>query len=279
MSRRRRLLFSRKDTSGMWGEIARNDNLDTQSGLRRGLSRAVYLLSAILTGVVLGTTGYFTFTLVSKEPNVADVAAIVKKSMFQVFCGESMGSGVAIKMPLPGDFGTAVWTAAHVVDGCEIGEDIQLVQDDIKLTGELAARDPEQWNPNSTNEADLAVIYVRQEFPSLEPAPQAAVGDWAIVIGNPWGEVNYVSFGVISSVSQSEYKTDAAVNEGNSGGPMIDSGGRVLGLVSYKPVQTEGTVTGTDAVVNRAEGIAAIKRLRLACTVVLNSVRDCPFQY
>ena len=272
-------MFSRKDTSGMWGEIARNENLDTQSRLRRGLSRAVYLISAVLTGALIGTGGYFTFQLVNVQPNVAEVAKLVKASMFQVFCGESAGSGVAITMPLPGNYQTAVWTAAHVLDGCNVGDSIELKHNGVAVTGVLSARDPDQWNPNSSNEADLAVIYVRQEFPSLEPAPQANVGDWSIIVGNPWQEVNYVSFGVVSSVSQSEYKTDAAVNEGNSGGPMIDSHGRVLGLVSYKPIQAEGTLTGNDAVVSKAEGIAAIKRLRLACPVVLNGMANCPFEY
>ena len=277
MKNHRRLIYSRKDTSGTWGEIARNENLDTHRWFRRSLSRFVYILSALLVGTLVGTAAFFIYSLVYAQPNVNDVVDRATKSMFQVICGDFMGAGVAIEMEVPSSYKTAVWTAAHVVDNCEIGDLIELRHEDEVLFGTLAARDPDKWDGTDPTTTDLAVIYLRKEFPTLEAAPQADVGDWSIVIGNPWGEINYVSFGVVSAVTQSEYKTDAAVNEGNSGGPMIDSQGRVLGLVSYKPVQTEGTVTGTDAVVSQAEGIAAIKRLRLACSVVLNDVPTCPF--
>lgn len=276
---RRKYIYARKDTGGTWGVLAAAQPMDTTRWMKRGLSRFAFSIVVLLIVGGLTGTGVLVYNLINAEPNVTQVVEKAKQSMFQVFCGDAMGSGVAIEMDVPDSYKTAVWTAAHVVEGCDIGDRIELVNQGASYFGTLSARDPDVVGQNIDELADLAVIYLEAELPALEPAPEAQVGDWSIIIGNPWDEVNYVSFGVVSVVEQGEYKTDAAVNEGNSGGPMLDSRGRVLGLVSYKPVMAESTVTGSDAVVNRAEGIAAIKRLRLACEVVLTGMRECPFKY
>jgi S1-C subfamily serine protease len=123
------------------------------------------------------------------------------------------------------------------------------------------------------------LIYVRAQLPSLDPAPEAKLGDWSIVVGNPWGEINYVTFGVVSSVTKDEYKTDAAINQGNSGGPLIDAHGRVLGLVSYKPYDNGIIIENPSDIFDYPEGIAVIKRLNLACSNIFATNSNCPFKY
>lgn len=273
----REILRSKKDSNGIWGELAKDDSVDTGIWLRRGLSRFVFTIASVLTvgGLIIG--GSYIFNLVNQQPNVTEVVKTVSESMFEVECGEWAGTGVAVKMPLPSNYKTAVWSAAHIFDDCKAGDQIRLINNGKVMFGTLAGKDPVSSSGSALSAADLALIYLRAEVPALAPAPQANLGDWAIVVGNPWDEINYVTFGVVSSVTQDEYKTDAAVNEGNSGGPMIDSKGRVLGLVSYKPIDTEVTVDGSAIQTNTAEGIAAIKRLRLACQVILADMGNCPF--
>jgi S1-C subfamily serine protease len=91
--------------------------------------------------------------------------------------------------------------------------------------------------------------------------------------------VNYATFGIISAVNHDEYETDAAVNEGNSGGPMLDRYGRILGIISYKPMKhdTNSSDPASNWVV--AEGIAAAKRLRVTCDYVFFSSPICPFKH
>lgn len=82
-----------------------------------------------------------------------------------------------------------------------------------------------------------------------------AVGDSVLLIGSPYGLEGTVTTGVVSRVTRRAIQTDAAANPGNSGGPMIDTSGRVLGVL----------VRGGGENINFAIPIA------LACV----SIRDC----
>ena len=91
--------------------------------------------------------------------------------------------------------------------------------------------------------SDLAVLKMSasRDFPFVRfgDSSQARVGDWIIAIGNPFGLGGTVTSGIISAVyrntgSGSAYdryiQTDAAINRGNSGGPMFDMQGNVIGI-------------------------------------------------
>ncbi|MFA6029535.1 MAG: trypsin-like peptidase domain-containing protein [Elusimicrobiota bacterium] len=103
------------------------------------------------------------------------------------------------------------------------------------LKGRVVGRDPN---------LDLAVVRIeaRREFPSLRLADsdKVRVGDWAIAVGSPFSLEQTLTVGVISAVRQSLsiegrpypnlLQTDAAINQGNSGGPLLDVDGEVLGV-------------------------------------------------
>ena len=95
----------------------------------------------------------------------------------------------------------------------------------------------------SDPETDLAVL--RVELDGLNAIPvgnssQARVGDVVLAIGNPFGLNNTVTAGIISAVGRMNaigegqrvpyIQTDAAVNPGNSGGPLINAAGQVIGM-------------------------------------------------
>jgi serine protease Do len=101
---------------------------------------------------------------------------------------------------------------------------------DAKLVGRDAA-------------SDLAVLKMsaNKSFPFVKfgDSSKARVGDWVIAIGNPFGLGGTVTSGIISAVyrntgSGSAYdryiQTDASINRGNSGGPMFDMDGNVIGI-------------------------------------------------
>lgn len=89
---------------------------------------------------------------------------------------------------------------------------------------------------------DLAVIKVdAEDLPTLEfgDSEKLRVGDWVIAIGNPFGLTSTVTVGVASAKGRSgigveDYEdfiqTDAAINMGNSGGPLLDARGKVIGI-------------------------------------------------
>jgi S1-C subfamily serine protease len=95
---------------------------------------------------------------------------------------------------------------------------------------------------------DIAVLKVDAHARALTPLPlgdsdAARVGDSVYAIGNPFGLTRTLTTGVVSAVQRqifapngvpidSAIQTDAAINHGNSGGPLIDADGRVIGVTS-----------------------------------------------
>ncbi len=99
---------------------------------------------------------------------------------------------------------------------------------------------------------DLAVIKVEgTDFPfvSFEETANPRVGDWVIAVGNPFGLGGTATAGIVSAQGRdvdSAYvgylQIDAAINQGNSGGPTFDIYGRVIGVNSAIYSQTGGSV-------------------------------------
>ncbi|MCX7974923.1 MAG: DegQ family serine endoprotease [Candidatus Aminicenantes bacterium] len=92
---------------------------------------------------------------------------------------------------------------------------------------------------------DLALIKVDgKNFPYVEmgDSAQIRVGEWVLAIGNPWGLEHTVTAGIISAkgrqlgtsqpIYQDFIQTDAAINRGNSGGPLVNLKGEVIGITS-----------------------------------------------
>lgn len=101
-----------------------------------------------------------------------------------------------------------------------------------QLDAEVVGRDPR---------TDIALLKVKStgDLPFVEfgNSDAAKVGDWVLAIGNPLGQGFSVSAGIISARNrtlQGSYddfiQTDAAINRGNSGGPLFDMNGRVIGV-------------------------------------------------
>ena len=101
------------------------------------------------------------------------------------------------------------------------------------LKAELVGRDPK---------TDLAVIRVKPEKPlpvvSFGDSDKLRIGEWVMAIGNPFGLGGSVSLGIVSArnrdINAGPYddfiQTDAAINKGNSGGPLFNLKGEVIGI-------------------------------------------------
>ena len=102
--------------------------------------------------------------------------------------------------------------------------------------------------------SDLAVLKIAraQPFPFVKfgDSAQARVGDWVIAIGNPFGLGGTVTSGIVSSVLRNTgggaydryIQTDASINRGNSGGPLFDMQGNVIGINNAIISPTGGSV-------------------------------------
>jgi len=225
---------------------------------RRGLGQilTVAIVTALIAGALGGTLGYVFASRnggfggaqlgsATAPPELAQrapesVAGVVKKVLpsvvtirVRVGSGGAVGSGFIVS-----DNGYVV-TNEHVVEGGS-GEAVVTFADSSTATGKVVGTDPE---------SDLAVIKVdRSGLPAVEFGDSEAlqVGDPVVAVGSPLALSNTVTYGIVSALDRpirtstddggvryySAVQTDAAVNQGNSGGPLFDSAGRVIGVNS-----------------------------------------------
>ncbi|ABS64070.1 protease Do [Parvibaculum lavamentivorans DS-1] len=140
---------------------------------------------------------------------------------------QSLGSGFVI------DPDGIVITNNHVIEGADRIE--VTFTDGTTLPATVAGTDPK---------TDIAVLRVESSkklpFVELGDSNKARVGDWVIAIGNPFGLGGSVTAGIVSALNRDIHagnyddfiQTDAAINRGNSGGPLFDMEGRVVGVNS-----------------------------------------------
>jgi serine protease Do len=137
----------------------------------------------------------------------------------------SLGSGFIISAD------GRIVTNNHVIEGAE--EISVFLTDGRRLRAKLLGAD---------DKTDLAVLQVETDvalpFVEFGDSDTADVGDWVLAIGNPFGLGGSVSIGIVSArnrdIQSGPYdqfiQTDAAINQGNSGGPLFDMDGRVVGI-------------------------------------------------
>jgi len=123
-------------------------------------------------------------------------------------------------------------TNAHVVEGAN--EVTVTLPDGRSFTGKVLGADP------LTDVAVVKVVGSRLPVAPLGDSTKVRPGEWAIAIGNPLGLDNTVTAGIISAIQRTNavgegqrvpyIQTDAAVNPGNSGGPLINDRGQVIGI-------------------------------------------------
>lgn len=151
-----------------------------------------------------------------------------------------------------------ILTNFHVVDGLRGGE----------VTLQVKTANGKTFNATvlgKDKELDIALIKIdatHLPFASLGDSDQAKVGEWVVAIGNPLGLEHTVTQGIISARGrkltgglESFLQTDAAINRGNSGGPLLNLKGEVIGINTA--INPEGQNLGFAVPVNMVKRILA----------------------
>jgi S1-C subfamily serine protease len=183
-------------------------------------------------------------------PGVVQITSTLKGSpssfqgQFQAPPQQDLGSGFVL------DKAGHVVTNYHVVQGA----------DDIKVsfsnrdtvTARVVGSDPS---------TDISVLRLQTPASALTPLPlgdsdRVEVGDQVVAIGNPFGLTRTATAGIISAVQREitapndfmigdVLQTDAPINHGNSGGPLLDSSGEVIGVnTQIETADPSGSLTG-----------------------------------
>ena len=228
------------------------------------------VLVAVLIGAAGGVAGYYLgrggerlnqdVTLAQVSPgkerpagSVSDVAKRVRPAVvtIEVRFGQNAvsGSGAVI------DSNGYIVTNEHVVTAggtVTTGQEITvLFNEGTRAEAELVGRDAK---------TDLAVIKVDVRNPTVIQLGRSAdleVGDTVLAIGSPLGQTDTVTEGIVSALNRpvlageedgqpavyDAIQTDAAINQGNSGGPLVDSTGALVGINSS--IRTAQNSTGS----------------------------------
>ena len=160
--------------------------------------------------------------------------------LFDFFFGDGMGRQQQVRTQPRVGFGSGVIiskdgyivTNNHVIDGAD-EIDVKL-NDNREFKGKLIGTDPN---------TDLALIKIEgDDFPTIPIGNSEAlkVGEWVLAVGNPFNLTSTVTAGIVSAKArslrvydggiESFIQTDAAINQGNSGGALVNARGELVGI-------------------------------------------------
>lgn len=173
--------------------------------------------------------------------SIADLVALVQDSTVSIYCefgseGEyELGTGWAfdIETERESEYPTALVTNHHVIESCLNGKGDVFVE---ALEGEKIPAVIDNWDAKN----DLAIIATKLKIKPLElsqnnPNP----GYWVMAVGTADGYEGSVAFGNVLNVTDTEVLITAAISSGNSGGPLVDNEGKVIGTNSWSAAKEQ----------------------------------------
>ncbi|MBL8026689.1 MAG: trypsin-like peptidase domain-containing protein [Fibrobacteres bacterium] len=177
---------------------------------------------------------------------------------------ESKGTGIII------DDEGLIATNAHIIAGC--------VEIRIKTAD---GREFDAVSSVIDTIYDVAIIKIQGEsltVCSIGKSDKLQQGEWILAIGNPMGLDHSVTFGIVSGIGRTDtlangktidyIQTDAAINQGNSGGPLVNLDGEVVGMTTFIMSPTGG---------NSGVGFAIpIKRVMERIAKLSAALKDLP---
>ncbi len=199
--------------------------------------------------------------------------------------GEALGSGFVY------DTQGHIVTNDHVVQGAQNNKVEVDFQSGKKVYGTVIGTDPD---------SDLAIIKVDVPASQLHPVPVGdssalKIGQTVVAIGNPFGETGTMTVGIVSGLSRTVsslhavpgssgqtftagdfIQTDAAINAGNSGGPLLNLNGQVVGIVES---DATNSFTATGGPISSGVGFAVSSNMlkKVAPLLISNGKVDYPY--
>jgi len=182
------------------------------------------------------------------EKYAPSVVSVINKALLRDYFS------LAIYENTQGSGSGFVWDkAGHIISNYHVVHKASAVQvimkDGTVYDATIVGLDPDH---------DIAVLKIDAPAETLTPLPIGAsndlkVGQRALAIGNPFGLNSSLSVGVVSSLDREMQsppgltirdiiQTDAAINQGNSGGPLLDSAGRVIGINTFIVSPSGGSI-------------------------------------
>jgi len=202
--------------------------------------------------------------LFSQPDNLESVIRRVQASTVTVLCSGGQGSGWVMDLAGPGPdapqeaieldlaYPYEVVTNHHVIEDCISSPGtVEVLAGSTKFSAYLYS-----WSEKE----DLALIGIAESLPALPLSQKPEAGWWAMAVGSPYGLEGSVTIGNIVNLDGLAVISTTALNVGNSGGPLVNARGEVIGTSSF-------TLVGEDYPQNWniAIGLPAICEVLVAC--------------
>ena len=171
--------------------------------------------------------------LYAPPENLGRLIDQVRASTVTILCKDSQGSGWVVSLDGFGDdaseedlaldrkYPNEVITNHHVIEEC--------VDEPTSVRARAGAEEYDAYLYTWDEENDLALVAITQDVPFLEVSKQPEPGWWAMAVGTPYGLEGSVSIGNVMNIEDFEVYSTSPLNSGNSGGPMVNSQGEVMG--------------------------------------------------
>lgn len=216
-------------TSALEADIAKNkvdsQNTDTE------LLNKIDVLSGNLTSIQSDFSRQISTIKASTSADFSGIIEIALQSTTSIQTNVAQGSGFFIAPEY-------IVTNAHVLSGARYAKII--TYDGKSRFSKLIGYD---------NNMDIALLKIDETYPILMLAnsDEIRVGEKVIALGNPLGFSFTATEGIVSAVNRvgdnnipAYIQTDVSLNPGNSGGPLIDKQGEVIGINNFKLSNAEG---------------------------------------
>lgn len=218
------------------------DAFDTASPLRTAALDASSMQPVDLTKAAESTLNSVVHIMSIQR---SKIQTIQQPDIFDFFFGDGRGRQQQVQTPEQRGLGSGVIiskdgyivTNNHVIDGAD--EINVKLHDGREMKGRVIGADPT---------TDLALIKIEgDDFPAIVVgnSDNLKVGEWVLAVGNPFNLGSTVTAGVVSAKSrglganqvESFIQTDAAINQGNSGGALVNAKGELVGInaMLYSP--------------------------------------------
>ena len=171
--------------------------------------------------------------LYAPPENLGRLIDQVRASTVTILCKDSQGSGWVVSLDGFGDdaseedlaldrkYPNEVITNHHVIEEC--------VDEPTSVRARAGAEEYDAYLYTWDEENDLALVAITQDVPFLEVSKKPEPGWWAMAVGTPYGLEGSVSIGNVMNIEDFEVYSTSPLNSGNSGGPMVNSRGEVMG--------------------------------------------------
>jgi S1-C subfamily serine protease len=223
--------------------LERNEAADTKRDIQGEFTGTSYVFEPVVEEFPVAT---LSDMLELVAPSVVGITTYREEIPFDArFASKSFGSGIIFE---------------YTRDRIFIATNLYVVRSGFRWDISIAGSDPISAYPVGDNRAyDLAVLYVYRTdlaeagidsvaFASFGDSDEARIGDVVLAIGNAMGEGTSVTRGIISAPERPVHfpdrreplyviQTDAAINYGNSGGPLVNTKGEIIGInINHSPL-------------------------------------------